>query len=198
MILLSLALGISLIPKDALSLDYPTREIELITGSGAGSVVDTVGRLIGKYAEKYLGKPIIVVNMPGGGGARGGVALAKAKPDGYTLGLLAPSSILQPYLMKDIPFHYKKSFRIISILVYSGSGLYVKKGSPYDIPLKDLVKKAKEKPNTIRVGLGSTWSSDDFSRAIFEDEAGIKLVRVPFARRSGGTDCSPSGWTYGY
>jgi tripartite-type tricarboxylate transporter receptor subunit TctC len=60
--------------------------------------------------------------------------------------------------MKGVTFHYRKSFKPISQCAFTPVGLYVKKGSPYDIPLKDLVKMAKEKPETIKVGIGGTWS----------------------------------------
>jgi tripartite-type tricarboxylate transporter receptor subunit TctC len=92
--------------------------------------------------------------MPGGGGARGFAALAAAKPDGYTIGLLSQGVIARPYLLKGITFHYKKSFRVICQIDYSSEALFTKKGGPYDIPLKDFVKKAKEKPETIKVGIG--------------------------------------------
>lgn len=190
LLLLSLAFVNPWIPRDALSLDYPTREIEFISGYAPGSSNDNSSRIAAKFGEKYVGRPIIVVNKPGGGGTRGANAIASAKPDGYTLGLLATSLILQPYLMKGVTYHYKKSYRPICQSSYMPVGLYVKKGSPYDMPLQELVKKAKGSPNTIKVGIGGTWSTEDFSRAVFEDEAGIKCIRVPFS--GGGGESIPA------
>ena len=187
---LPLALSIAMTPVNALTLDYPTREIEFIAGFGPGSTVDNIARLAAKFSEKYVGKPIVVINKPGGGGARGSSALAAAKLDGYTIGMVAPSAILQPYLMKGVTFHYKKNFRIICQVVNSEIGLYVKKGGPYDVPLKELINKAKGKPDTIRVGIGGTWSGEDFARAIFEEEAGVKLIRIPFP--GGATESVPA------
>ena len=69
--LLSLALAYSFIPGDVLSQDYPTREIELISGFGPGSSNDSTARLAARFGEKYVGKPIVVVNKAGGGGTRG-------------------------------------------------------------------------------------------------------------------------------
>jgi tripartite-type tricarboxylate transporter receptor subunit TctC len=187
--LVSLALCICFVPKEALSLEYPTREIEFIVGFPPGSTVDHAGRLIAKFGEKYAGKPIVVVNKPGGGGTRGFSSLAAAKPDGYTIGLVSQSAILQPYLMKGVTFNYQKSFRIICEIAYTAEGIYVKKGGPFDIPFPEIIKKAKEKPNTIRAGVGGTWTGSDVVRLILEDATGARFIRVPHP--AGGQELIP-------
>ncbi len=183
-------LSVMMIPGVVFSLDYPTREIEYVVGFGPGSSQDNVSRVVARYGEKYVGKTIVVVNKPGGGGTRGITSIAAAKPDGYTVGTFSVAGLLQTYLMKGATFHYRKSFRVISQSAYMPTGLYVKKGSPYDVPLKELVKMAKAKPDTIKVGIGGTWSVEDFTRSVFEDEAGVKCIRVPFA--GGGTETIPA------
>jgi tripartite-type tricarboxylate transporter receptor subunit TctC len=79
-----------------------------------------------------------------------------------------------------VTFHYRKSYRVICQIDYSAEGLFVKKGGLFDIPLKEIVKKAKERPETIKVGIGGLWTAQDFARAIFEEEAGVKFLKVPF------------------
>lgn len=180
LIILTLTFAASLIPMGVFGLDYPTREIELIAAYAPGSNADNFARLAAKFGEKYVGKSIVVVNKPGGGGARGFAALAAAKPDGYTIGLVSNAMIAHPYLLKGVTFNYKKSFKVIAQVDYSAMGLYTKKGGPFDISLKELVKKTKEKPETIKVGIGGTWTTQDFVRAIFEEEADVKLIRVLF------------------
>jgi tripartite-type tricarboxylate transporter receptor subunit TctC len=186
---LSLALTVSFFPGEARSAEYPTREVEFIVGFPPGSTVDHVGRLISKHAEKYVGKPIVVANKPGGGGSRGFSSLAAAKPDGYTIGLVSSSAILQPYLMKGLTFHYKKSFRIISEIAYTAEGIYTKKGGPFDIPFPEIIKMAKEKPNTIKTGVGGTWTGSDVVRFLLEDATGAKFIRIPHP--AGGQDLVP-------
>ena len=186
---LSLALSVSFLPGESRGAEYPTREIEFIVGFPPGSTVDHVGRLICKHAEKYVGKPMVVANKPGGGGSRGFSSLAAAKPDGYTIGLVSTSAILQPYLMKGLTFHYKKSFRIISEIAYTAEGIYTKKGGPFDIPFPQIIKMAKEKPNTIKAGVGGTWTGSDVIRFILEDATGAKFIRIPHP--AGGQDLVP-------
>ena len=185
--LLAAAVALFAIPGAVLCADYPTREIEFVSGFGPGSSNDSVARLLGKFSEKYVGKSIVVVNKPGGGGTRGYSFLAAAKPDGYTLGNLNVAVIFTPYLVKGVNYQYKKNFKIICETSYMPIGLYVKKGGPYDIPLKELIKKVKEKPNTVKVGVGGTWVPEDITRAVFEDQAGIQGIRVPFTGGGGET-----------
>lgn len=180
LILLFLVIGISCIPMFAIGQDYPRKEIEFIAAYAPGSNTDNFSRLAAKFGEKYVGKPIVVINKPGGGGALGFATLAAAKPDGYTIGLLSNAVVAQPYLLKGVAFHYKKDFRPIAQIDYSAQGVAVVKGGPFDIPLKELVRKAKENPDTIRVGIGGTWTAQDFVRVIFEEEAGVKFLMVPF------------------
>ena len=189
-VLLSLVLCGSFLPQEAISSDYPTREIEIIAGFPPGSTLDQIARVVAKFGEKHVGKPIVVVNKPGGGGTRGFSSLAAAKPDGYTIGIVSQSAILQPYLMKGVTFNYKKSFRIICQVAYTAEGVYVKKGSPYDIPFKELIKMGKEKPNTIRCGVGGSWTGSDVARFILEDITGAKYIRVPHP--AGGQEMIPA------
>ncbi len=188
-LILSLAVTITFFPEEALTLDYPTREVEFIVGFPPGSSVDHAGRLASKFVEKYLGKPMVVVNKAGGGGTRGFSSLAAAKPDGYTIGLVSQSAIIQPYLMKGVTFNYKKSFKMICEMAYTAEGIYVKKGGPFDIPFKEIIKMAKEKPNTVKAGVGGTWTGSDVARLMLEDQTGAKFIRIPHP--AGGQDLVP-------
>ncbi len=179
LIFLSFVTLVSLMPVHVLSLDYPTREIEFVCAFGAGSNGDIFSRLAAKFVEKHLGKPVLVVNKTGGSGVRGYTALATAKPDGYTIGLLSPSALSQPFLVKGVTFN-RQSFRAIAQEDYSPVAIFTRKGGPWDVPLKELVRKAKEKPESIKVGVAATWGAHDFLRAIFEEESGAKFLRVPF------------------
>lgn len=189
LIFVLLVLAFCCAPMVALSQDYPTREIEFIAAYAPGSNTDNFARLAAKFGEKYVGKPIVVVNKPGGGGALGFSTIAGAKPDGYTIGLVSNAMIAQPYLLKGVTFNYKKSFRPISQIDFSAQGVAVVKGGPFDVPLSELVKKAKEKPETIKVGIGGTWTAQEFVRIIFEEESGAKFLVVPFP---GAADVVPS------
>jgi tripartite-type tricarboxylate transporter receptor subunit TctC len=160
--------------------DFPTREIELISPHAPGSSADIAARNIAANVQRYLSKPLVVVNKPGGSGAKGPTYVAQAKPDGYTLGVFSQSGIAQPYLMKGVTFHYKKSYRAIAQSDTSSTVLYVVKGGKYDVSLKELIRMLREKPESIKIGIGGKWTVQDFSTEILQIEAGIKFNKIPF------------------
>ena len=183
---LSIFLSISTMPVYIWGQSYPTREIEFLAAFAPGSGNDAFSRLTAKFSEKYVGKPIVVVNKPGGGGMKGYAMVANAKPDGYTIGLLGSGIVAQNYLIKNVPYRYQKSFQIISQVDYSPMGLSVKKGGPHDKSLTELIQKAKANPESIKVGIGGSWTTQDFTRAIFEEQTKIKFIKVPFPGGEGG------------
>ena len=92
-----LALICLLVSSNPAFSEYPERDITLIVPWSAGGGTDTVSRFIADKMEKDLGKPVVVVNKPGGGGLIGFQTIAGAKPDGYTIGTITNSMILQKY-----------------------------------------------------------------------------------------------------
>ena len=81
--------------------DFPKKEITIIVNFGAGGGRDILARGLGKVMSKYLGVPIVVMNMPGAGGARGLIQLYHSAPDGYTIGVGAASEIVDQILQKQ-------------------------------------------------------------------------------------------------
>src|SRR3972149_4121312 len=69
----------------ALAQTYPTKEVTILAGSAPGGAIETFSRLVGKYMEQAWGKPVIVVNRAGAGGAGAAAQAKSATPDGYTL-----------------------------------------------------------------------------------------------------------------
>src|SRR5512139_3181620 len=77
---------LSMAPIPALAAEYPTRPITILVQLPPGGTLDLNARAFAPVAEKYLGKPVVVVNKTGAAGAIGSFALAQANPDGYTIG----------------------------------------------------------------------------------------------------------------
>jgi tripartite-type tricarboxylate transporter receptor subunit TctC len=78
-------------PAAALAQDYPTRPIRLVVVTAAGGLMDVAARVTAEYVGKALGQSIVIENRPGGGNL-GAEAVAKAPPDGYTIGLIQPAT----------------------------------------------------------------------------------------------------------
>lgn len=127
--------------------DYPNKPVTIYVNYSAGGNTDLSYRALAKTAEKYLGQSIVIQNVTGGGGAIGVAELAKAKPDGYTLGnlSLAPLTVL-PH-RQSVTYDPTTDFTYIGGWGKQLYGIIVSKDSPYDT-FEEFITAAKENPGT--------------------------------------------------
>lgn len=178
---LSLALALApAIGAAADANDYPSRPVNVIIGYAPGGGSDLVVRLLVPYIEKELGggSHMIVVNHPGAGGAIAFRELARATPDGYTIGLINTPNVL------TIPIERKSAFKwedydLLGNIVDDPDNFSVRTDSPIK-NLRDLAAFAKAHPNEVSVGTTGVGSDDHLAMLKFEREAGVKLLHVPF------------------
>jgi tripartite-type tricarboxylate transporter receptor subunit TctC len=162
---------------------YPDRPIEYIVLFAAGGSTDISVRTICEIAAKELGQPFVVLNKPGGGGSIAIGALAKAGPDGYTIGSLSSGAMeIQPHLIK-VPYDPIKD--IVPIMQYGEypQGLAVKADAPFDT-FKDLVEFARKNPGKVTYGTTGVGGTQHIMMERIATAAGIKWSHVPF---KGGT-----------
>src|SRR5215470_11238247 len=89
----------------ALAEDYPTRPIRLLVVTAAGGLMDVAARVTAEHVGKASGQSIVIENRPGGGGNLGAEAIAKAAPDGYTIGLIQLGNVaINPHIYADMTF----------------------------------------------------------------------------------------------
>ena len=159
---------------------YPERGIEVVIPIAPGGTQDLATRLLADIIPKYLGQPLIPINKPGAGGFLGGMAVAKAKPDGYTIGVFNNTQAIPEVLAKIRPASYSsKDFQPIA----NFSGWYVilcvKGDAPYKT-FQEFVEYARKHPNELRFGhpgVGNSYWQLGLSLA---KETGIKLKDIPF------------------
>jgi tripartite-type tricarboxylate transporter receptor subunit TctC len=163
----------------AVAQDYPTRPIRLLHGFAAGGAADTLSRILANGLSKRLGQPIVIEAKPGSGGNLAAAAIAKAEPDGYTIGLVTGAHAISPALYKSLPYDSVDGFEMISTAVYYALVIAVR--SDYEAKsLAELIALAKAKPGDLSfasVGFGSTHH---LAGALLETTAGIKMVHVPY------------------
>lgn len=161
----------------AKSNDWPTRPVEIIISYSAGGTSDVMTRIIANEMSQYLGQPVIVRPRPGGEGNISAMAVAKAKPDGYTVLSSSPLLTLGPLLLENINWGIK-DFAPIGLFATS-SGFIV---SSATIPVKsipELVTYVKQKPELPSAVLnGGAFTT--FVTRMLGQEAGIKLLFVPY------------------
>lgn len=109
------ALG-GILPRAYAANDYPNRPIRLIVPFLAGTSPDNMARALSAELAPKLGQPLVVENMPGAGGIIGGRALKRAAADGYTLGVLANTHVINIHMYKQMPYDPARDFTCIAPL----------------------------------------------------------------------------------
>jgi tripartite-type tricarboxylate transporter receptor subunit TctC len=155
---------------------YPTKPITIIIPSKAGGSTDTSARIFTKTAQKYLaGSNFVIKNVPGSGGQKGFEEIARAKADGYTIGMVFTTQIVSHVVAKRARYTLD-SFHIIGNMMQDPLIIAVPKDSPIK-NMDDFAKAAKAKNLTVAVnGIGS----DDFVAAKkFENATGVVFNLMP-------------------
>jgi tripartite-type tricarboxylate transporter receptor subunit TctC len=165
------------LPGNSPAAGFPERDITLVVPWAAGGGTDTLARTLVKNGKKYFGVNINVVNRVGGTGVVGMDSVAKAKPDGYTAGIITFN--LSTYrLLGQSDLSYR-DFGLIALLNRSIAGLSVKADSQFK-NLKDLVEYAKANPGVVTVGHSGPAGAWHLAAVGIAHKHGVKFTFVPF------------------
>jgi tripartite-type tricarboxylate transporter receptor subunit TctC len=165
---------------------FPDHPVTFIIGWETGGGSDIVARILCAEAEKFLGQPIVVVNKPGGSGAKAYMEIANAKPDGYLIGNTT-GTISTHKFMGVIPIA-SEAFEIVTTFNSDPGAIWVAKDSPYKT-LKDLVEAARKNPETITVAASNPGSITRFGTQLLEKNANVRFKLVS---QSGGESAGPT------
>src|SRR5262245_7745749 len=162
-----------------LSQAYPARPIKFIVPFPPGGVTDLVGRLLAQEMSKGLSQPVLVENRPGGGSTIGIGIVAKAPPDGYSIGLGGTSGLAINVALMKLPYDPLKDLAPISLVgtlpyvavVYPGAGIE---------SVGDLIAKARARPGGIAFGSAGNGTPHNLAGELFKTMTGANLVHVPY------------------
>lgn len=157
---------------------YPKQAVTLIVPYAAGAGTDNNARVIGKYAVKYLGVPVTVVNKPGAAGAVGYAQLATAKPDGYTIGYTNLPNLVQVVQEGVVKFKLEDFTPIIG-QVKENKVIAVAKKSPFKT-IEELIQYAKQNPGKLTAATNGPGSHNESVVKTFCAKAGINVLMAPF------------------
>ena len=157
---------------------YPVKPINVIVPFAAGGITDMVARMLEKSAQQHLGQPLVVVNKPGGAATIGMNELAGASPDGYTIGIVPMSVMLQP-LYGPTRYHYPTALDPLAKVVSAPAIIGIRTDQPWQ-NLNELVEYAKKHPGEIKFGHSGLGASSHITGETFAQEAGIDIIQVPF------------------
>jgi tripartite-type tricarboxylate transporter receptor subunit TctC len=160
--------------------DWPARTVKVIVPFGAGSTPDAVARLVADKLQQKLGQPFVVENKPGASGNIGTDAIAKAEPDGYTIGLSIGGPLaINTLLFSKLPYDPVKDLALVTTLTTQPSALAVPAnlGVNSVAQLIDLLKREPGKYNFGSIGNGSL---SHLAMEAIAQKSGAKLVHVPY------------------
>ncbi len=181
MLAMLVAAGASLNASNAFAQDkYPSKPITFIVAYAAGGNADNRARQVGKAMTATLGQPLIVDNKPGAGGNPGTEFIARAKPDGYTIGIgsFAPLAVNHA-LFKKMNFDPINDVTPIMLIEKGPLILMVRNDSPFK-SVKDLVAAAKKDPGKLSFASGGIGGTHHLSGALFGYTAGLELIHAPY------------------
>jgi len=165
----------------AAAQEWPARQVKLIVPFGPGSTPDIVMRLIADHLQHNLGQSFVVENKPGASGNIGTDAVAKAEPDGYTIGLSIGGPLaINTLLFGKLPYDPAKDLALITMLTTQPSALVVNAGLGVDTVagLIDLLKKNPGKYNYGSIGNGSL---SHLAMEAIALKSGTQMVHIPYA-----------------
>lgn len=177
-----LALFASTAPSIAQSAaaNWPDRPVRLIVPFPAGSSTDVVSRLMAQKLNVRLGQQFVVENRAGASGSIGVDVVAKAAPDGYTMGMITASThALAPALGAKLPYDTAKDFKPVSMIFDAPYALVLYAGIPVK-SVAELVALAKTKPDALNYGSAGLASLAHLAGALFATRMGIGLTHVPY------------------
>jgi tripartite-type tricarboxylate transporter receptor subunit TctC len=176
---LAIAASLAAVPVAASAQAYPTRAVRIIVPAPPGGAIDTIARVVGDKIGAAMGQPVIVDNRPGASNNLGTDVLAKATPDGYTIGIVGGSHNINKFLFRNLGWDPEKSFEPI---VYTHEVPLVFAIAP-QIPartLPEFVAWMKAHPDDAKVATSGRGSAQEMAAEMFRLASGAPMLLVPY------------------
>jgi tripartite-type tricarboxylate transporter receptor subunit TctC len=173
------AVWAALIMTSALAAEYPTKSIRLIVPSGPGGAPDIQSRLIANELNKTMGQQVIVDNRGGVNGAVGYPMIARAAPDGYTLGYQTFLFITAPVLVLNLPYNPATDFQPVVQQLFGVNLMTVTPALPVR-SVQELIAYARAQPGKLSYGGISLGGAQSLSAELFKVMSGTQIVQVSY------------------
>ena len=184
---LSSSLGPAMLPGARAQTTPPAagsgRPIRIVVPYAAGGPIDSTARILAERVKDTLG-PVIIENRPGAGGNIGADAVAKAAPDGYTIGIAATAThAVNPWLYSKMPYNAATDFVPITQILRVPNVLVMNAETAQRLGiqnLRDLIAYARANPARLNYGSGGNGSAGHLAGEMFKAQAGIFAVHIPY------------------
>lgn len=177
--ILLIGLSVLLSPALAVGQDFPSKPIKLIVPFPAGGPNDTIARAVGQRMSEILKQPILIDNRGGQGGVLGTDSVAKAEPDGYTIGITSAGALAISPSMQAIAYDTLKDLAPVTLVAKVPEMLVVATNVPAN-NMKELVALAKSQPGKLNFASSGPGSLPHLAGELFKLTAKIDIVHVPY------------------
>lgn len=172
-------IAFSVVSRNAWAQTYPTRPVRLIVGFPAGGTTDIVARLIGQWLSERLGHQFVIENRAGANASLAFEAVLRAPADGYTLGTVGSSTVLNAALNQQLNVDLKRDLAMVAGLNSSPLVLEVHPAVPVN-SVPELISNAKANPGRIGMASFGAGSISHVAGELFKLTAGVKMLHVPY------------------
>ncbi|MEH2521049.1 tripartite-type tricarboxylate transporter receptor subunit TctC [Bradyrhizobium sp. AZCC 1610] len=167
-------------PQLAQAQSYPNKPIKLVVPFPAGGPADTIARVLTEKMAPLLGQPIIIESRAGAGGVTGIAAVAKAEPDGYTIGLSSAGPLaITPVLSELMPYDVHKDLKLLTQVVEVPELLVVADNVPART-FGELIALAKSKPSKLNFASTGVGGVPHMAGELLKVSAGVDIEHVPY------------------
>ena len=163
---------------------FPSRPVTIVVPNAPGGAVDILARLLEKNLSDKWKQPVIVVYKAGAGTVLGTDFVAKAPADGYTVGMVVTSHVINPSLRSNLPFDTLKDLAGVTLLATSPVVISASPNLPAN-NLKELVALAKKQPGKLTYASPGSGSSMHLSGELLKTHAGVYMVHIPYRGSAG-------------
>jgi tripartite-type tricarboxylate transporter receptor subunit TctC len=179
--LIGLALAMALVGVPSIAkAAYPDHPIRLVVGYAAGGPTDALARALSEPLGAALGQPVVVDNHPGASGIAGADAVAKARPDGYTIGVgTAGNLAIRPAAQAGIPYDARQDLQPISLVATVPNILLVSPSLPV-ATVGQLIDYARGRPGTLSYASTGPGNTSHLTAELFKILTGLELAHAPY------------------
>jgi tripartite-type tricarboxylate transporter receptor subunit TctC len=177
--LLATGLSLLLLPASAVAQSFPDHPIRLIVPFPAGGPNDIIARVIGQRMQELLKQPVLIDNRGGQGGVLGTDAVAKAKPDGYTIAISSAGALAISPSMEKVAYDSQKDLQAITLVATIPEMLVVASNVPAK-DMNELIALAKAQPGKLNFASSGPGSLPHLAGELLKLTAKIDIVHVPY------------------
>ena len=156
-----------------------TRPIRLVVPYVPGGLTDTLSRMVGPHISEEFGQPVVIDNRGGGNSTIGTQIVARATPDGHTIGMIDAAFLINPGLLNKVPYETPKDFTPIGLIAIAPLILVVHPGVPAK-SVKELIALAKAQPGKLTFGSAGNGSAVHLAGEQLRSAGAVNILHIPY------------------